>query len=101
MDIEFLKFPIGESVINIANNLVNNNYIDENFNHIMKYFRQQFIIILNNIEKSKNKNFSIRENALSEAYFKDLESFFKNEKLKIIRLIEKDKENLLNFSILM
>ena len=91
-----LYLPIGENAINIANDLVNNNYIDENFNEIMKYFRQQFLIILKYIEKSKCENFSIRSIALSEAYFEDLESFFKNEKINIKKFIEKDNENFLN-----
>ena len=88
--------PIGESAINIANNLVNNNYIDENFNDIMKYFRQQFIIILKYIEKSKSENFSIISSGLSETYLEELESFFKNEKSNIKKLIENDNKKFLN-----
>jgi len=90
--------PISESATNTANNLVKNEYVDENFDEIMKYFRQQLIIILKNIEISKRENFPIKSNVLSQEFnasFEDLETFYKNEKIKIRNSIENDNKNFL------
>ena len=57
--------PISENALNIANNLLNNGYIDEEFDKIMSYFREQFIIILKKIEKSKIENFVLQVDALN------------------------------------
>ena len=91
--------PISESAINTANNLVKNKYVDENFDEIMKYFRQQLIIILENIEISKRENFAIKSNVLSQEFnasFEDLETLFKNEKKNIKIFIDNDNKNFLN-----
>ena len=90
--------PISESATNTANNLVKNEYVDENFDEIMKYFRQQLIIILKNIEISKRENFPIKSNVLSQEFngsFEDLETFYKNAKIKIKNSIENDNKNFL------
>ena len=87
--------PITESALNIGNNLVNNNYIDEKFDDIMKFFREQFIIILKYIETSKRENFPVKSNVLNIS-FEDLEYFFASEKIKIKMLIENDNKNFLN-----
>ena len=91
--------PISESALNIANNLVKNTYIDEIFDEIMRYFRQQFTKILENIETSKSENFPLKLNVLSSEFntsFIDLETSFKSEKTNIKNIIEKDNKNFFN-----
>ena len=91
--------PISESAINTANNLVKNKYVDENFDEIMKYFRQQLIKIFENIEISKRENFPIKSNVLSQEFnasFEDLETFYKNEKKNIKNFIDNENKNFLN-----
>ena len=65
----------------------------------MRYFRQQFTKILENIETSKSENFPLKLNVLSSDFntsFIDLETSFKNEKQNIKNIIEKDNKNFFN-----
>ena len=87
--------PISENSLKLVNILANNSYIDEKFDEIMKFFREQFIIILNYIEISKSENFPVKSNVLSIS-FEELESLFKNEKINIKKLIENNNKNFLN-----
>ena len=91
--------PICENALITANNIAKNQYIDENFDEIMKYFRQQFTIILENIEKSKSEKFSLKSNVLSQDFntsFEDLETFFKNEKIDIKNSLENENKEFFN-----
>ena len=93
--------PITENALNAAKNLDNNEYIDEAFDNIMKYFRDQLLVILKNMEKSKSENFPININVLNNAKyfntsFEELESFFKNEKVNIYNLFKNENKNFMD-----
>ena len=87
--------PIIESSLNIANVFSNNQYIDVYFDEIMKYFREQFIVILKYIETSKSENFPIKSNVL-DLSFEALDTLFNNEKINIKNFLENNNKEFLN-----
>ena len=87
--------PIYESALSLVNTLSNNKYIDTKFDEIMKYYREQFIVILKNIETSKRENFPIKSNVLSVS-FEDLDSLFTSEKINIKNILENNNKDFLN-----
>ena len=87
--------PIYESTLNLVNSLSSNKYIDEKFDEIMKYYREQFIVILKYIETSKRENFPIKSNVLSIS-FEDLDNLFTSEKINIKNLLENNNKDFLN-----
>ena len=87
--------PIYESALNLVNSLSSNKYIDEKFDEIMKYYREQFIVILKYIETSKRENFPIKSNVLSIS-FEDLDNLFTSEKINIKNLLENNNKDFLN-----
>ena len=94
-----LYYPVCESALISANNLVKNEYIDEIFDEIMKYFREQLIVILKNIEKSKIEKFPFITNVLGDSFktlFDELDSYFKNEKININNLMKNENNNFMN-----
>ena len=92
---------ISQKAINISYSLDNNNFIDTTFDNIMTYFRDQFIVILNDMDRLKNERFSLRENVLSDSlfgedYMREINDFFSNEKKNIHNLIKEENEGYLN-----
>ena len=89
--------PIAEEVYNMAKKLQNNEYIDEAFDNIMKYFRNQFYEIIKFIEKSKNEQFPLKENVLSNlTSLSELEENFTNDKINISNQIKKENNDFIN-----
>ena len=87
--------PIGENLLNTAENLVNNEYIDEVFDNIMKYYRNEFINILKNIEISKATNFPIKSDTIGNSLSFDDLNFADNQK-NIKNWFENENENFKN-----
>ena len=93
--------PIRQNALSIARIIDNCEYNDAKFDEIMKYFREQLIVILNNMEKSKIENFPIKtnvldnSNSLNNSMF-ELDDFFKNEKLNINNLVKNENKNVMN-----
>ena len=92
--------PIRENAINIAKTMDNCEYIDETFDEIMKYFRDQLIVILKNMEKSKIEKFPINANIPDDSNIKsslaELDEFFKNEKVNINNLVKSENKNIMD-----
>jgi hypothetical protein len=80
---------IVEEAISISKIFDNNSLIDKTFDNIMIYFREQFMILLKNMEISKRQNFPLKENILSNSSFSQekmntIDDSFKNGKKNII-----------------
>ena len=92
--------PIKENAINIAKMMDNCEYIDPTFDEIMKYFREQLIVILKNMEKSKIEKFPINANVPDDSNIKtslvELDEFFKNEKVNINNLVKSENKNIMD-----
>ena len=92
--------PIRENAINIAKTMDNCEYVDQTFDEIMKYFREQLIVILKNMEKSKIEKFPINANVPDDSNIKtsltELDEFFKNEKVNINNLVKNENKNIMD-----
>ena len=90
---------IGENALNTAKQLANNEYIDEDFDDIMKYFKEQYIVIINNIKKSKSENFPLKTNILNSSIsFDELDDVFFNNKLSIKEWLDNNNKNFTNLT---
>ena len=75
--------------INISYTLDNNIFIDTVFDKIMEDFKNQYINLLNYIEKTKKEKFPLKNNMfLNSSFIMDLfdkmEVDFRDKKLKIV-----------------
>ena len=91
---------ISNRAMNISYILDNNLLIDKTFDEIMKYFREQFIVLLKYMEKSKQEKFPLKENVLINSifnlsYINQIDNTLKNEKIKIINSIKNENNNYL------
>ena len=88
---------ITENALIAAKGRDNCEYIDETSDEIMKFFRQQFITILKNMDKSKVENFPIKTNVLDntplKTSFNEFDEFLKNEKVNINNLLKTEDKN--------
>ena len=67
----------------------------------MIYFREQFIVLLNHMDKSKKDKFPLRENILSSSsfsstYINEIDNNLKNEKMNIINFIKDENKEYLD-----
>ena len=88
---------INDKAFNISYTLDNNLLIDTIFDNIMNDFKNEFINLLNNIEKSKREKFPLKNNMfLNSSFiintFDKMDDDLKNEKIKILNYI-KDENN--------
>ena len=86
----------------IANTLDNNLLIDTTFDKIMEYFRDQFVVLLNYMDKSKREKFPLKENVLGNSSFTKenidtIDQNFKNDKLNIILFVKNENNEYLKF----
>ena len=95
-------YNILEESINVAKTLDDNSLVDKTFDNIMIYFREQFIILLNNMENSKRQNFPLKENilfnsSLSQGKINEIDKIFQDEKIKIINFVKNENKNYLEY----
>ena len=86
---------IANKAINITYTLDNNIFIDTTFDNIMKDFKNNFVNILNYIEKSKKEKFPLKNNMfLNSSFIIDLfdkmEQDFNDEKIQILIYIKNE-----------
>ena len=82
---------ISTDAIKISYTIDNNLLIDTTYDKIMKYFRDQFVVMLNYMDKSKREKFPPKENVLGN-------SIFTKENIgKIDKIFKDDKSNILLF----
>ena len=86
----------------IANTLDNNLLIDTTYDKIMKNFRNQFLVLLNYMDKSKREKFPLKENILENSTFTKenidkIDQNFKNEKLNILLFVKNENNEYLKF----
>ena len=89
---------IGEDATLISEALDKNTLIDKTFDEIMIYFREQFIEILNYMDKSKRERFPIKENILSNSTFspsklETIDSWFDESKSNILNFINNENRD--------
>ena len=60
-------------VIDIANKLDNNEFIDKTFDEIMSYVRNNYTSIIRYMNQLKNENFKLEEKVLKDNFFTELE----------------------------
>ena len=88
---------ICQNAMTISESLDNNNLIDKIFDELMINFREQFIVLLNYMEKSKREKFPLKNDVLSNTLFNatcinQFDNNLKTEKMKIWNFI-KDENN--------
>ena len=94
---------IGEKALNISYTLDNNEIIDKKFDEIMIYLREQFTVLLNNMDKSKREYFPLKEDILGNTLFNSvfvnkIDKFFEDEYLNILKNIREENNNYVNES---
>ena len=92
---------ISERAMNISYTLDNNELIDKTFDNIMIYFRDQFIALLNYMDKSKTEQFPLKEDVLSTSsfpttYIKQIDSNLNAEKTNILNFIKDENKEYLD-----
>ena len=92
---------ISERAMNISYTLDNNDLIDKTFDNIMIYFRDQFTVLLNYMDKSKREHFPLKEDVLgtssfNSTYINQIDTNFKTEKLKIVDFIKDENKEYLD-----
>ena len=92
---------ISERAMNISYKLDNNELIDKTFDDLMIYFREQSIVLLNYMDKSKTVKFPLKEDSLSTSIFtqvciNQIDDKFNNQKIKILNFIENENNEYLN-----
>ena len=92
---------ISERAMNISYILDNNELIDKTFDNIMIFFREQFMVLLDYMDRSKREQFPLKEDVLSTSFFpliyiNQIEQDFKNEKAKIINFIKEENKEYLD-----
>ena len=93
---------ISQDAMEIAETLDNNLLIDLTFDNIMTNFRDQFIVLLNNMETSKRQKFPLKENILANSIFTEskmnqIDRDFDTEKVKILNFIKNENKGYLDF----
>ena len=91
---------ICERAMNISYTLDHNDLIDKKFDEIMKYFREQFIVLLKYMDKSKIEKFPLKNNVLSSSifepsYIKEIDDKFKKEKINILDFVKDENKKYL------
>ena len=86
----------------IANTLDNNLLIDTTYDKIMEYFRDQFVVLLNYMDKSKREKFPLKENVLKNSTFTKenidkIDENFKKDKESIILFVKNENKEYLKF----
>ena len=92
---------ISERAINISYVLDNNDLIDKTFDKIMTYFRDQFIELLDYMDKSKKEQFPLKDDVLSislfpSTYINQIDKDFRNEKINIINFVKNENKEYLD-----
>ena len=92
---------ISQRAMNISYTLDNNELIDKVFDNNMIYFRDQFIYLLNYIDKSKREKFPLKEDVLSTStfpstYINQIDKDFKTQKRKIIEFVKDENYEYMN-----
>ena len=92
---------ISERAMNISYTLDNNELIDKIFDNIMIYFRDQFIVILNYMDKSKKEKFPLKEDVLSTSsfpstYINQIDNNLKTERTTIKNFIKEENREYLD-----
>jgi hypothetical protein len=93
---------ISSNSIKIANTLDNNLLIDTTYDKIMEYFRDQFVVMLNYMDKSKREKFPLKENVLGNSTFTKenidkIDQKFKDDKLNILLFVKNENNEYLKF----
>ena len=93
---------VTSDAIKIAHTLDNNLLIDTTYDKIMEYFREQFVVLLNYMDKSKREEFPIKENVLGNSTFTKenidkIDQDFKDDKLNILLFIKNENNEYLKF----
>ena len=86
----------------IAYTLDNNLLIDTTYDKIMEYFRDQFVVMLNYMDKSKREKFPLKENILGNSTFTKenidkIDQNFTVDKLNILKFVKNENNEYLNF----
>ena len=92
---------ISERAMNISYTLDNNELIDKTFDNIMVYFREQFIALLNYMDKSKKEKFPLKEDVLTTSsfpstYINEIDNNLKKQKMNIINFIKDENKEYLD-----
>ena len=87
--------------MNISYTLDNNELIDKTFDKIMIYFRDQFIYLLNYMDKSKREKYPLKEDVLSistfpSTYIKQIDNDFLTQKRNIINFVKDENNEYMN-----
>ena len=90
-----------QRAMNISHTLDNNELIDKTFDNIMIYFRDQFIYLLNYMDKSKREKFPLKEDVLSTStfpstYIKQIDNDFRTQKRNIINFVKDENNEYMN-----
>ena len=90
------------NALKIANTLDNNLLIDTTFDEIMEYFRDQFVVLLNYMEKSKIEKFPLKENVLGNSTFTKenidkIDQNFNKDKINILLFVKNENDEYLKF----
>ena len=93
---------VTSDAIKIANTLDNNLLIDTTFDKMMKYFRDQFVVLLNYMEILKRERFPLKENVLGNSTFTkenidQIDQDFYNDKSNILKFIKNENKEYLDF----
>ena len=93
---------ISSEATKIAYSLDNNLLIDTTYDKIMEYFRDQFVVLLNYMDKSKREKFPLKENVLGNYTFTKenidkIDQNFKDDKLNILLFVKNENNEYLNF----
>ena len=95
---------IYNKAFNISYTLDNNLLIDTTFNKIIEDFQNQFINLLNYIEKSKKEKFPLKNNMVLDSFyildlFDEMDNYFNNEKVNILNYIREENNDYLEQNI--
>ena len=93
---------VSNNAIQIANSLDNNLLIDNTFDKIMVYFRDQFVVLLNYMEISKREKFPLKENVLGSSIFTKenidkIDEGFENDRENISQFVKNENKEYLDF----
>ena len=94
---------INNKSINISYSLDNDLFIDTTFNKIIEDFQNQFINLLNYIEKSKKEKFPLKNNMVFNSFyildlFDEMDNYFKSEKVNILNYIRNENNDYLDLN---
>ena len=94
-------YDIREKLLNIANILDNDEYIDKVFDQIMINFRENATNILKNMDRQKEELFTLTDDVLSESLFTrgeqtNIQNTISNYTINIINTIRNENDDYLN-----